>query len=383
MTTPHIGVLFEFPTLNGGEHSMLAMLRELTDSKFRFTAVAPPDGPLASALAEQSIPTVPFCVRGPDKRKRDTDELTAQLQAIVRQQQFDVLHANSLSMSRLTGRPELELPQATARTGHLRDIVKLSGAAIKHINLNHGLIAVSHATRDFHVGQGFDPSRCHVIHNGVDSETFRRNSTAQIRARMFPDIPADSAILLNVGQICLRKNQLGLARSVCRLLQTRSDIYLVLAGARHSVKQESVEYEQAVADEFRSIGKPHHLRMLGFRDDIPGLMNAADVLVHTAHQEPFGRTLLEAASSELPIIATNVGGTPEMLRDGLDAVLVEPGDTDALCCAMNGILNDTDGARLRSQSARTRAAWEFSAASAAEKTAAFWSGQLAGVLAAE
>ena len=355
---------------------MLAILKQLAGRDFRFTAIAPHCGRLSDALTKQSIPTVPFSVRGSDNKKRDVSALTTELQTIVRQQKLDILHANSLSMSRLVGQPKLTIPATTTRTGHLRDIVKLSKAAVSDINCNNGVIAVSHATRDFHVAQGFEPARCEVIYNGVDSSIFCRSNEANTRAELFPDIPSDAAILLNIGQICLRKNQLGLAKAICRLLHMRSDIYLVLAGERHSTKQESIEYEQGIKDEFLSIEKPHHLQMLGYRNDISKLMNAADILVHTPHQEPFGRTLLEAASCELPIIATNVGGTSEMLRDNVDAILVPPGNIDTLCSAINRVLNDTKATHERSESARKHMVTEFSIASAAEKTADFWHGQL-------
>lgn len=374
--TAHVGILFEFPTLNGGEHSMLAVLRHLArSSEFHFTALAPPEGRLAEQLHRLSVPLLPFAVRDSTGKKRDPAELHSALRTVLSEENFSILHSNSLSMCRFAGRME-EFPLGTKRTGHLRDIVRLSKAAVSDINRNDALIAVSSATRSFHIQQGLTPQRCHVVHNGINTSQFSPDDKDSLRQKLFPDIPGDARLLLNVGQICLRKGQLDLAKAVCQMLRSRTDIHLVIVGERHSAKQESIEYERAVQNEFEAVNRAGHLHMPGFRSDIPDLMNAADLLVHTSRQEPFGRTLLEAAACGLPIVATDVGGTPEMLRDGTDAILTEPGHPESLSETVAGALGKPDNLRRMARSAREHVTREFSIAAAADRTAAFWKNQL-------
>ena len=71
-------------------------------------------------------------------------------------------------------------------------------------------------------------------------------------------------------------------------------------------------YEKAIGNIFRQAGIEDRLFFPGFRQDIPAVLNEADILVHSAHHEPLGRVLLEAASSGQAIVATKVGGTPEI-----------------------------------------------------------------------
>jgi len=101
-------------------------------------------------------------------------------------------------------------------------------------------------------------------------------------------------------------------------------------------------------------------------------MNAADLLVHAARQEPFGRTLLEAASSGLPIVATNVGGTTELLRPDTDAILVSPGDISSLKAAIDRALTNPELCSSLAASARQRIEANFTIKYAADQLAEFW-----------
>jgi len=369
---PHVAVVFEFPTLNGGERSMLVALKALKqDSRFRFSAIAPKHGDLADSLAALDISIRPFQVRREDC-KQPAAALHEQLEHIIRDAKPDLLHGNSLSMSRLIGQLTISRDSDLQRTGHLRDIMKLKARVIADLNANDGLIAVSEATRRFHVSQGLNAEHCHVIQNGVDTIVFAPRDSIATRKQLLPQIPATAKILLNVGQICLRKDQLLLARCVCCMLQERDDLHLVIVGKRHSEKAESIAFEEAITEEFRQAGKRQHLHLMGCRGDVNRLMNAADLLVHTARQEPLGRTLLEAAASGLPIIATKVGGTPEILRHGVDAWLVPANAEAELIKAVTSLVDNDDQRQRLVASARGRIQTEFNVQRSAQRLAEFW-----------
>jgi len=368
-----VAVLFEFPSLNGGEHSMLSALAQLIDRDgFEFIALAPDTGPLRDELDRLGMPVMRFHVRDESGTKRTSEELIAQLRTLVTQSGPHVLHANSLSMSRLMGQAVDALPDSVGLTGHIRDIMKISRQAIIDLNRLNRVVAVSKATKSCYVDRGLINDHCAVIYNGVDLERFSKRPKATARARSLPEVPPDAHAILNVGQICLRKGQLDLSRSVIDLLREHDDVHLVLAGARYSQKTESRDYEQSIEDTFLSAGRHHHLHRLGYRADVADLMNASDVLVHSAHQEPLGRVLLEAAASELPIIATDVGGTREILRAEQDAMLVPPGDIAAMKTAIKAALDDPAAGELRATSVRHIIEHRFAVSTAADALGAFW-----------
>lgn len=364
--TARIGLLFEYPTLNGGERSLLAAVPELC-RRFHLIAFAPGE-PLAAALKDAGVEVCPSALFDDAGRRLPRAEVVNRVIGAVRDAGADLLHANSLAMGRLTGAaaPRDGIPC----TAHLRDIINLSAAAVADLNGNTRLIAVSEATRSFHAAQGLDPRKVVTVHNGVDLNRFQpRPRFGRVREDL--GIPADALVVLTVGQIGLRKGWDVLADAVARLAGCFSSLHVLLAGERYSDKPETVAYEQAVRERFADV-MPGRAHFLGYRDDMPALMNAADLLVHPARQEPFGRVLLEAAASGLPTVTTAVGGTAELLEDGRTARLVPPGDADALAAALSELLDDAPRRARLGEAARRRVESEFSASAAAESLAAVW-----------
>jgi glycosyltransferase involved in cell wall biosynthesis len=259
---------------------------------------------------------------------------------------------------------------------HLRDIIRLSGRAIADLNRNDLLIAVSQATRDYHVAQGLDAARTRVVYNGVDCERFHpRAATGSLKREL--QLPADSFLIATIGQIGLRKGQDVLAEAAVLLKDRLPTAHYLLVGARHSAKAESITFEKNVQARFADAGLPlrdmaGRLHCVGYREDVDRLLNEVDLLVHPAHQEPLGRVLLEAAAAGTPIVATDVGGTGEILEDGRSARLVPPNDPQALADAIIE-LHDARQLRTRfSTAARERAEALFNIRAAADGLATIW-----------
>ena len=131
-------------------------------------------------------------------------------------------------------------------------------------------------------------------------------------------------------------------------------------GERSSRKAESVEFEAALHRAFEVAGISDRLHLLGNRNDVHLLLNEVDVLVHPAHQEPFGRVLLEASADGVPIVATDVGGTSEIIVDGMTGLLVPRADPKALAMSVVRILTDREAADRLGKAARQRAVDHFS-----------------------
>jgi glycosyltransferase involved in cell wall biosynthesis len=364
---PRIALFFEYPTLLGGERSLLAAVERLRD-RFEFVAFAPSQGPLAEALRENDIEIVSSPLLNDCGERLPRWRAASQLVEAARSCRADLLHANSLSMGRLTG--SIASRAVIPCTAHLRDIIGLSKAAIAELNENARLIAVSEATRAFHIEQGLDAAKINVVYNGVDFDRFRpRSRSPHVRREL--GIRDDALVALTVGQIGLRKGWDVFADAAARLARRWPTLHVIFVGERFATKAETVEYEQSVREQFE-IAMPGLFHFLGTRNDVPDLMNAADLLVHPARQEPFGRVLLEAAASALPIIATNVGGTPEMLEDGVSARLIPPGDATALVNAVQELLCDAKVRHRLAREARTRIAERFTADRAAKALAMVW-----------
>lgn len=372
-----VAVLFEYPVLNGGERSMLAAIDTLAaqDPAIHFIALCPQKGELSDAIRQRAVRLVPFSVRNETGQRKTREDIQHELIAAIEHLKPDLLHANSLSMSRLSGSiaPKVNCPT----TGHIRDIMKLSKAAIADVNRNSRLVAVSNATKQFHVLQGVNTEKIDVIYNGVVTAEFQpRASTGFLHDEL--QIPRTSKLILSVGQIGMRKGTDVIAKAAVRVCKERDDIHFVIVGERNSKKDEAVEFENQIELHIQRSGFTNRWHRLGRRSDVQLIMNEVVLLVHGARQEPLGRVLLEAAASGLPIIATDVGGTTEIVSDTISAVLIPPDDAEQLAKEIIRLMNDTQTRTQLAENALTRFHSQFDAEIAAGNLALFLSRMSAG-----
>jgi len=275
------------------------------------------------------------------------------------------LHANSLSTARISGPVSVECNVRSI--GHLRDIVKLSTQFLNDVNAHRRLIAVSHATRDFHIPQGLAANKCVVVHNGVDLSRFcPRQPTGYLHREL--NLPSNSRLIATIGQLGLRKGTdvtLTAALQIAKQFHDH-DIHWLVVGERTSSKVEAQDFEMRLLSIAADKELDSRVHFLNSRADVPALLSECELLVHSARQEPLGRVLLEAAASGLAIVATNVGGTREIFPNNCDAaVLVPPDDACALSQAIRGLLLDDHRRHQLGANARKRAESAFDIQSAA------------------
>ena len=345
-----IFVLCEYATLNGGEQSMLSTLSGVIRAGYRVSVAAPPVGPLAEALRNAGVESVPFEPRNSSGIRLPLDLLRRQLAEVLRSRRPDLVHANSLAMGRLSGPvvKDLALPSLS----HLRDIASLSRQAIADLNCHARLLAVSQATRQFHVAQGLAAEKTFLLYNGIDLERFRfRPRTGYLHREL--GLPEELPLIGAIGQISLRKGHDVAAAALSQVsgagvspapanrdaCATTPFAWLIV-GQRFSGKAESRQFEDQLR---RSAAGPlaGKVYFLGVRDDIPQILNELTLLVHPAQQEPLGRVLLEAAASGVAIIATDVGGTREIFPPQCEAAcLVPPDDVQAMSAAIDRLLRN-------------------------------------------
>ena len=349
---PSLLIVFEFDTLNGGENSLLAVLPLIQESGWQVTAVWPghpeaapsSDSPatLGRSLKELGVESIALPTHDADGYRLSQQQYRDRFSEILAAQRPDAMLCNSLSTSRLCGpvAAAAKIPAA----GYLRDIIKLSKKAISDINQLDRIIAVSGATKDFHVAQGMEEDKIRVIHNGVDLETFHprlRGTEQTLQLRQSLGIDPSSKVVLYVGQIGMRKAVDVLLKSFERLVESVPDSHLLILGERHSKKQEAIEYENALIAASQLPTVAGRVHWLGRRDDVPQLMAASDLLLHPARQEPLGRVILESVASGLPVVTTLVGGSPEILGcvEAAD-LMCQVDDADALAERAGMILQD-------------------------------------------
>jgi glycosyltransferase involved in cell wall biosynthesis len=206
--------------------------------------------------------------------------------------------------------------------------------------LCHRVIAVSEHTAEVMRGEeGAPAGRVRVILNGIDFERVRLSTPKAPQALRRQFAPNGEFLLLQVARLHPEKGHEHLFRALAAIrARAARPVRLLVAG--------SGSFEAEYRRQVRELGVEEMVVFTGFRRDIPDLMAAADVLVLPSVAEAFGLVLAEALYLGTPVVASRVGGIPEIVRDGVDGLLVPPGSPEALAQALLEVSQD-EGLRQR------------------------------------
>lgn len=310
----------EFATRNGGENSLLSILPLLIAGGVEPVVICPPDGPFPASLDLLGISHRKFVLFDNSGMRLPLESIRQQLAENILSTQPDIVHANSLSTSRICGgiTGDIEVPIV----GHVRDIMNVSGQVIRDMNELTAVLSVSNATKNNLLSQGLRSEICEVVYNGVDASQFVQTDSNDAANH-------DSFVIGGVGQIGMRKGWDVLLDAFAKFAITVPNCQLEICGERLSTKQEAIEYETNLHARCKRSDLEDRVSFCGYTDDIHVRMKGWDLLVHPARQEPLGRVLLEAAACGLPIVTTNVGGTPEIFPEG-EAIIIEKDNAELL-----------------------------------------------------
>jgi glycosyltransferase involved in cell wall biosynthesis len=212
------------------------------------------------------------------------------------------------------------------------------------IGLVDCVIAVSANVRDFCVSHiGLPAEKLVVIYNGVQVPA---SSSSPREARAELGLPSDGLVIGAVTRLDPVKGGDFLIRA---LVQVDASLVIVGDGPERATLE-------ALTGDLGLAGRVH---WLGHRRDVPRLLPAFDLFVQPSLHEGLPNTVLEAMAAGLAVVATAVGGTPEVVLDGVTGLLVPPGNPDALAGAMATLLRDCDLRHTMGRAGRERVAEHF------------------------
>ena len=200
------------------------------------------------------------------------------------------------------------------------------------------IVANSAAGADAHLAHKYRPRRLEIVPNGIDTERFQPDVSMRDAQRTALGIAAGQRVAINVARVDPMKDHAGLLEAFRQL----PDVALLLVGAGTE-----------------ALDLPDNARALGVRDDIPALLNAADIIVSgSAFGEGFSNALAEGMSAGLVPVATDVGDA--RLIVGETGTVVSPRDSNVLCEALRALHALPDDIFVeRGAAARTRIVNEF------------------------
>jgi len=360
---------------SGAENSLLVLLKQLDRRFFIPRLLCPFEGSFTHSARQAGIPVTiapvqAFTLEGSPAillgNLVRSFQFGWQFARYLRREQIQLLHINSFRIAvgcglagRLAGIPVV---------WHVRDFpphpVKRWVVMLLSLLLADRVITVSEAAAEtFRLG-GRRLSRVEVIYNGIDADQFQPDVSRREKMRAELGLESGSTLIVNVGALYPWKGQDLFLRAAARLTARRPDARFLVIGDQlrmvHPLSAEFHHFKERLLQLHEALQLQDVVRFLGARPDVPDLLQAADIFVHTAiWPDPLPRSVLEAMASGKAIVAPAIGGIPEMVRQGESAVLYPPGDLDQLTEAIAGLIADPQRRAALGEAARREASRRF------------------------
>jgi glycosyltransferase involved in cell wall biosynthesis len=324
--------------VGGMETFATRLVRELAGERFRISAICPFESHVTAALREAGSEVIIAPVHD------DPVWLTVQLVAsFVADCGVDIVHAHLANahvlgslVSALTDRPCLA-------TIHGRTVSMLDFEAHRMSDRMH-MSVVCRAAYGHARALGVSRERLHLIPNGVPHAPA---SPASGALAALLGAPADAPLVGFVGRLSPEKGPDLFVRMAAQLAVKHPRAVFVVIG--------DGPMRERLEEEARLLGVSAQLRFLRERHDVPALLPSLTALVVPSHAEGMPLALMEGMAAGVPVVATSVGGVPELVLHGETGLLVGPGDAGLLAIAVDGLLDDLPWAASLGANARERA----------------------------
>jgi len=169
-----------------------------------------------------------------------------------------------------------------------------------------------------------------TVHSCADTSRFKNVEQIDFKAEL--GVPADSVLVANVAALADHKDQFTFLRTAQLLAQRDSRYQFVIVG-NGELKKELKEYSV-------KLGLTNRVHFAGFRSDLPQIYHSFDCFLFTSNMEGLGTSILDAFANEIPVVATNAGGIPEMVINEETGMLCNVGDDNQLSAAVEHVVKD-------------------------------------------
>ncbi len=205
-----------------------------------------------------------------------------------------------------------------------------------------------------------EQSQFDYIYNGIDIKTLEKRKVNRVQKRQEIGVENDCFLVVTAGRLVPVKGHAYLISALTQIVTEIPNIKLVFLG--------DGELKDALLEQAKALGLESHVLFLGMRNDVPEVVSCSDLFVLPSINEGFGVVLLEAMAMKCPIVATNVGGVPEVVLDGETGILVPPRDPAQLANGIVKFLRDQSLAKQMSENGYQRLKACFSIEDAVSKT---------------
>jgi glycosyltransferase involved in cell wall biosynthesis len=331
--------------VGGGELSLLDLLRGLDRDRWAPVLAVPEDGEVATRARELDLPVHVIPLPPLRRPGPGTVRSARALARLARAADAALIHANgtramayAAAAGRLAARPTIWHVRIAESDGLVDRALCAAATAV---------IATSRAVARRFAWAG---AKVRLVPNGVDLKRFApRPPSAALRASL--GVPPSAPVALSIGRHVPEKGYRHLVDAALLVERARAGVRWVLVGdgeLRHELEAQA-----------RRLGLAGAMHFAGWRDDVADVLALADVFVLPSESEGFGRVLVEAMAMARPVVATAVGGVPDIVLASQTGLLVPPADPAALAGAVQALLDDPARAARLGAAGRARAESTF------------------------
>lgn len=351
--------------ISGGEKSLLVLWENLDRTRFRPLLAAPCPSPFSDQARSLGVDVRAMSFPRLRELFRTAGFMTIQdVRRLILKENILIVHGNT-TQTNLTGSlaaigtgcrtvwHERTLPGAEWDVdrwlGFLPDRIICNSAAVARRFRSHGNAV--------------------VILNGVSLERFRPGAGGDtLRGAL--GVGGDELLVGIAGNFTpLKGHEIFIRAASCIATQEKTLRFCIVGDETFADNKGRHEVLRTLV---RNLGLEKRMQFLGYRDDMPAIMDALDILVAPSYLEACSRAVLEAMAAGTPVVATNVGGNPELVEDGVTGILISPGDCDALAKAILRLACDPALRHQMGAAAKKRAEGAFSVARQVHQTQAVY-----------
>ena len=352
-------------TWRGGQNQVLLTVMGMRSAGHRAALVAHPDGELRRR-AEEGLDLIPLAPRA-------EMDLSAgwRLSRVIRREDPDILHAHDphgVAMASLAVSLDPRGPQPPLVASRRVDFHLRGGAFSRWKNRQvRCFVCASEAIRRVLLADGIEPERTVTVHEGIDVAHVDAAPRADVHAELW--LPHHAPLVGSIGALVPHKGHHDFVEAAALALHEIPDTRFVILGEG--------ELRQTLEHQVRHLRLEKHVFLAGFRADALSFLKAFDVFVMSSVTEGLGTSLLDAMACEKAIVATRVGGIPEVVVDGETGFLVPARSPRALAQGIVTLLRNETLRRACGQAGRTRVLARFTVERMVRETLEVY-GRLAG-----
>jgi L-malate glycosyltransferase len=350
----------------GVETALLNWIRSFDPAQVQVTMVcfANPgqtEQPFVDAATRQGLPVHRIAW----SRRKPMFAAARHLARLVREHRIDIVHAHNVYANLVTLIAKRYAPFKTVTTAyvwHRFDNWRRNALQWFDIRLTRRFDCISahcESTREAMLRYGIPASDVHTLPCGFETHALRLSAEEREAGRALLGAGPQAQVLVNVARFYPEKAHDFLLDCFAQIVQQRPSARLWIAGVG--------PLEAQIKAQAQRLGLGDSVRFLGFVVDLPRLLALADLQLHPAHIEGVPLAICEGMAAGLPIVASEVGGLPEILAHGRNGVLVPGLNQHSFVAAVLRLMDEPERARGYGQAARRFIEYDYSLRSAAQR----------------